>query len=101
MAGIDGLFFAIARAAGGAHERAEDLVLDGLPALVIALRDARDGFHGVHADHGLHLFAQLALLRIEEFHALFEVARKHSLKLAAIGTDDLREEITAHHRIDS
>src|SRR5262249_45256707 len=100
--GFARLVFAVATAAArGVHERAEDLVLHRAPALVVALGDAGDGLDRIHADDGLHLLAQFALLRTEQLHALLQVAAEHVLQVAAVGADDLREEVAAHHRVDS
>jgi hypothetical protein len=36
---------------------------------------------------------------LNSLHALFEITAQHVLQIAAVRTNDLREEVTAHHRI--
>src|SRR5262245_41207656 len=98
--GFRRLFFAVTTAATrGVHERAEDFVLHRAPALVVALGNSGDGLDGIHADDGLHLLAQFALLRTEQLHALLQVAAEHVLQVAAVRADHLREEIPTHDRV--
>jgi len=83
-------------AAATARKTVHHLILKRFPAIEILLGDARNCRYRVNADDTFDLPSNVLLLRHEQLQALLEIVGDKAWHGAAVGANQLRQEILAH-----